>query len=182
MVFAAISDLLTMTISNRVSIALVVLFVGMAFACGLSATEIAWHLACGALTLVLTFFLFARGWIGGGDAKLAAATAIWLGFEHIGDYAFSASVLGACLALTFSGSENGPCQASSRHANGSPICWIPPPAFRMASPSPAPAFCFIPAPRSGLARPTRSGSANPSRGLDASAPRSDFPPFPGALA
>jgi prepilin peptidase CpaA len=36
MVFAAISDLLTMTISNRVSIALAVLFVGMAFACGLS--------------------------------------------------------------------------------------------------------------------------------------------------
>jgi prepilin peptidase CpaA len=47
MVFAAISDLLTMTISNRVSIALAVLFVGMAFACGLSAAEIAGHLACG---------------------------------------------------------------------------------------------------------------------------------------
>jgi prepilin peptidase CpaA len=99
MVFAAISDLLTMTISNRVSIALAVLFVGMAFACGLSAAEIAWHLACGALMLVLTFFMFARGWIGGGDAKLAAATAIWLGFDHIGDYAFSTSVLGALLTL-----------------------------------------------------------------------------------
>jgi Flp pilus assembly protein protease CpaA len=79
MVFAAISDLLTMTISNRVSIALAVLFVGMAFACGLSPAEIAWHLACGALMLVLTFFIFARGWIGGGDSKLAAATAIWIG-------------------------------------------------------------------------------------------------------
>jgi prepilin peptidase CpaA len=87
MIFAALSDLLTMTISNRVSIALAVLFLIMAFACGLSAADIFWHLACGAAMLVLTFIMFARGWIGGGDAKLAAATAIWLGFEHLGDYA-----------------------------------------------------------------------------------------------
>jgi prepilin peptidase CpaA len=53
--------------------------------------------------LVLTFFMFARGWIGGGDAKLAAATAIWLRFDHLGDYAFSASVLGALLTLAMLG-------------------------------------------------------------------------------
>jgi prepilin peptidase CpaA len=108
MVFAAISDLLTMTISNRVSIALAVLFVVMAFACRLPVVEILLHLACGALMLVLTFFLFARGWIGGGDAKLAPATAIWLGFDHIGDYAFSASVLGGLLALIIIGLRKWP--------------------------------------------------------------------------
>jgi prepilin peptidase CpaA len=100
MAFAAISDLLTMTISNRVSIALAVLFIAMAFACGLPATEILWHLACGAAMLVFAFGLFARGWIGGGDAKLAAATAIWLGFDHLGDYALSASVLGGLLSVS----------------------------------------------------------------------------------
>jgi len=99
MVFAAVSDLLTLTISNRISIALVVLFIPMAFACGLPATEILWHLACGAAMLIFTFGLFARGWIGGGDAKLAAATAIWLGFDHLGDYALSASALGGLLTL-----------------------------------------------------------------------------------
>jgi prepilin peptidase CpaA len=97
MVLAAISDLLTLTISNRISIALAVLFIAMAFACGLPATEILWHLACGAAMLVLSFGLFARGWIGGGDAKLAAATAIWLGFDHLGDYALSARALGGLL-------------------------------------------------------------------------------------
>src|ERR1700737_4770270 len=86
MVFAAISDLLTLTISNRISIALAVLFIAMAFACRLPATEILWHLACGGAMLIFGFGLFARGWIGGGDAKLAAATAIWLGFDHLGDY------------------------------------------------------------------------------------------------
>jgi prepilin peptidase CpaA len=97
MVFAAISDLLTMTISNRVSIALAVLFIALAFACGLPATQILWHLTCGAAMLVFTFGLFTRGWIGGGDAKLAAAIAIWLGFDHLGDYALLASLLGGVL-------------------------------------------------------------------------------------
>ena len=100
MVFAAISDLLTMTISNRISIALAILFVALAFARGLPATEILWHLACGAAMLVFAFGMFARGWIGGGDAKLAAATAIWLGFDHLGDYALSASALGGLLTVS----------------------------------------------------------------------------------
>ncbi|MGQ0446570.1 MAG: A24 family peptidase [Beijerinckiaceae bacterium] len=100
MVFAAVSDLLTMTISNRISIALAVLFIAMAFACGLPATQILRHLACGAAMLVFAFGLFAMGWIGGGDAKLAAATAIWLGFDHLGDYALSASLIGGVLTLS----------------------------------------------------------------------------------
>jgi prepilin peptidase CpaA len=111
MVFAAVSDLLTMTISNRLSITLAFLFIIMAFACGLPATEIFWHLACGAAMLVLTCGMFARGWIGGGDAKLAAATAIWLGFDHVGDYALSASVLGGLLTLLIIGIRKWPLPA-----------------------------------------------------------------------
>ena len=99
MVFAAFSDLLTMTISNRVSIALAILFIGLAVASGLTVAEITWHFASGALILALGFGLFALGWIGGGDAKLAAATAIWLGFDHLGEYALVASLLGGVLAL-----------------------------------------------------------------------------------
>jgi prepilin peptidase CpaA len=118
MVFAAISDLLTMTISNRVSIALAFLFVVMAFACGLSAVEIFWHLACGAAMLVVTFGMFARGWIGGGDAKLAAATAIWLSFDHVGDYALSASVLGGLLTLAIIGLRNWPLPGGRRASLG----------------------------------------------------------------
>ncbi len=108
MVYAAISDLLTLTISNRISAALVLLFVVMAFACGLPVREILWHLGCGAAVLVVAFFLFARGWIGGGDAKLAAATAIWLGFDHLGDYALSASILGGLLTVSIIGLRKWP--------------------------------------------------------------------------
>jgi prepilin peptidase CpaA len=45
MVFAAFSDLLTMTISNRVPIALTFLFIALAIASGLTTAEISRHLA-----------------------------------------------------------------------------------------------------------------------------------------
>ena len=99
MVFAAISDLFTMTISNRISIALVVIFLALAGLAGLSGQTIAIHMACGGGVLVLTFALFAFGWIGGGDAKLAAATAIWMGVDHLADYGVYASLLGGALTL-----------------------------------------------------------------------------------
>lgn len=99
MMFAALSDLFTMTISNRVSIALVLIFLPFAFVVGLPAAEIGWHLACGAGVLVLTFWMFAMGWVGGGDAKLAAATALWIGWAHVADYGLISAVLGGMLTL-----------------------------------------------------------------------------------
>ncbi len=100
MAYAAASDLLTMTISNRVSIALVAGFIAMACASGMPLPVIlSVHIACGAAVLVLTFLLFAFGWIGGGDAKLAAATAVWLGWPNLFDYGLQASILGAVLTL-----------------------------------------------------------------------------------
>lgn len=100
MAYAAMSDLLTMTISNRVSIALVLGFLAMAWASGMPAGVLLEnHLACGAAMLVLTFALFSFGWIGGGDAKLAASTAVWLGWANLFDYGLAASVLGAGLTL-----------------------------------------------------------------------------------
>ena len=49
--------------------------------------------------LVVAFVFFARGWIGGGDAKLAAATALWLGFDHLLAYLLYASLFGGLLTL-----------------------------------------------------------------------------------
>ncbi len=100
MAYAAASDLLTMTISNLVSIVLVAGFAILALASGMPLeTLLAGHLACGAAVLVLTFTFFAFGWIGGGDAKLAAATAVWLGWGTLYEYGLLASVLGAALTM-----------------------------------------------------------------------------------
>ena len=99
MAFAAISDLFTMTISNRISIALVVIFVPLAYCSGIAPAEIGIHLACGAGVLILTFAMFAFGWIGGGDAKLAASTAVWVGWSPLADYGLEATLLGGGLTL-----------------------------------------------------------------------------------
>jgi prepilin peptidase CpaA len=97
--FAASSDLFTMTIPNKVSLALLAGFFAAALMTGMSAAEIASHTGAGAFVLLAAFGLFARGLIGGGDAKLAAATALWLGFDQLAAYLFDACILGGMLAL-----------------------------------------------------------------------------------
>lgn len=100
MAFAAMSDILTMTIANRISLLLVIGFVILAALAGMPPRTIGLdHLACGAAVLLLTFTLFAFGWIGGGDAKLAAATAVWIGWSNLSDYGLLASALGAVLTI-----------------------------------------------------------------------------------
>lgn len=99
MAFAASSDLLTMTISNRLSAVLAAGFFLLALVTGMSLHAFGMHLAAGALVLVIAFGFFTQGWIGGGDAKLAAATALWFGFDHLFDYLVYASLFGGVLTL-----------------------------------------------------------------------------------
>jgi len=99
MALAASSDLLTMTISNRVSLILIGGFLALALVSGMSAADLLSHVAAGALILVIAYVCFLRGWIGGGDAKLAAATALWFGFDHLLDYLFYASLIGGGMTL-----------------------------------------------------------------------------------
>src|ERR1043165_6964708 len=81
MAFAAWSDLFTMTISNRISLILVGAFFVLALWSGMPFHAIGLHGAAALAVLVVTFTFFVCGWIGGGDAKLAAATALWLAFD-----------------------------------------------------------------------------------------------------
>src|SRR5947209_1937894 len=99
MAFAASSDLLTMTISNRVSAILVGSFFVLAIATGMSASDVLSHAGAAGLVLVIGFGCFIRGWIGGGDAKLATATALWLGFDYLASYLIYASLFGGVLTL-----------------------------------------------------------------------------------
>lgn len=99
MAFAAASDLFTMTISNRVSLLLIAGFFVLALLTGMPLATIAMHLGAGLSVLVVAFGCFAFGWIGGGDAKVAAAAALWFGFDHLMPYLVYASLFGG--ALTF---------------------------------------------------------------------------------
>jgi prepilin peptidase CpaA len=99
MAFAASSDLLTMTISNRISLALIAGFFVLALIVGMSPTTIMMHVGAGVLVLSVAFVFFTQGWIGGGDAKLTAATALWFGFDHLMPYLIYAALLGGLLTV-----------------------------------------------------------------------------------
>ena len=99
MAFAAASDLLTMTISNRVSLALAAGFLALALGSGMGLFDILSHVGAGAAILAVAFACFAMGWVGGGDAKVAAAAALWFGFAHLLNYLIYASLFGGALTL-----------------------------------------------------------------------------------
>ena len=106
--YAAANDLLTMLIPNRVSLLLIAGFAAVAASGILTLPEIGAHVAAGAIVLVATFALFALGVIGGGDAKLAAATSLWLGLDHLMDYLLIAAVAGGALTLALLAARSHP--------------------------------------------------------------------------
>lgn len=97
--YAAATDLFRMTISNRVCLLLAGSFFMLAIAIGMPWPMLGMHVGASLLTLVIFFGFFAAGWMGGGDAKLAAATALWLGFEPLVLYLALASFLGGMLTI-----------------------------------------------------------------------------------
>lgn len=100
MAFAAASDFVSMTISNRLQIMLIMLFCAVALMAGFPLARMGFHFLAFGLMLAVSFFCFARGWIGGGDAKLAACTALWFGFTpELYTYLLVSACLGGVLTL-----------------------------------------------------------------------------------
>lgn len=99
MAYAAASDLVSMTISNRVSLFLIATFAILVPMTGLPLSEIGMHLAAAAAVLAFAFFCFSRGWIGGGDAKIAAVAALWLGWDHTLEFIGLSAAFGGLLTL-----------------------------------------------------------------------------------
>ena len=99
MVYAAVSDFMTMTIPNRISLALLAGFFAFAILTGMSFEDFGFHLLTGLAVLAVSIFMFWMGWLGGGDAKLLTAAALWLGHEMLFEYILIVTLLGGALAL-----------------------------------------------------------------------------------
>ncbi|HLI65846.1 MAG TPA: prepilin peptidase [Caulobacteraceae bacterium] len=98
-VVAALTDLASFTIPNRLNIALAVAYPIAALALGRPFAEIGVGLGVGAVALLIAVGLFAGGWIGGGDAKLFAAAALWLGWPAALSFLMVTALAGGGLAL-----------------------------------------------------------------------------------
>jgi prepilin peptidase CpaA len=97
---AAIWDLASFTIPNYLSLALAALFGVFALATGFPAMAAGLHLLAGLIALAIGFTMFALNYIGGGDAKLFAGIALWLGPHDLAAYSLIATMLGGVLTLT----------------------------------------------------------------------------------
>ena len=99
MFFGALWDLTTMTIPNRLTIALAAAFLLLAPLAGLSLQQMGLHVAAGLAVLVVSMALFGMGWIGGGDAKFVAVIALWIGWNDLLAYLLIAALAGGALTL-----------------------------------------------------------------------------------
>jgi len=112
MALSASMDLLTFTIPNRLCVALALGYVVFAALLGVPAVDILLNVSCALAILAMTFVMFSLGWLGGGDAKLAAATAAWLGWAAILDYGVAAALFGGILTLILLGARMAPLPAA----------------------------------------------------------------------
>ena len=94
-------DLASFTIPNFIQAGLILSFIAFALAAGFPLPVAADHLLAGFIGLAAGFTLFSLGYIGGGDAKLFACIALWLGVHDLLLYTLIASILGGGLTLGF---------------------------------------------------------------------------------
>lgn len=97
--YAAASDIMTMTIPNRLMLALIAGFVVVVPVAGLDLQAVLLHVGAGAVVLACGFVLFTFGWIGGGDAKFAAVVALWLGWSYTLEFVVTSAIFGGLLTL-----------------------------------------------------------------------------------
>ncbi|WP_269515386.1 A24 family peptidase [Brevundimonas subvibrioides] len=98
-IVAGLSDLTTMKIPNWISGLLILGFFPSAFAVGLSPTEVGVNVAVAVGALLAGMGLFAGRIIGGGDAKLMAATCLWLGLGGAGMFLLYTGLFGGLLCM-----------------------------------------------------------------------------------
>lgn len=99
MLAAAWSDMAGYRIPNWIPAALIALWPLAAFALGLSWGQIGLSLATFAGVLAIGMALWAPGFIGGGDAKLIAAAALWFGWPGVLSFLLWCVLCGGVLAL-----------------------------------------------------------------------------------
>jgi prepilin peptidase CpaA len=106
--FAAAMDLITMRIPNRLSGLMALAFFPLALLAGMNTADLLNHVGAGLLMLLVGMLLFIPGWFGGGDAKLMAAIALWIGPDNLFPYIFYVALAGGAIAAAFCSARSVP--------------------------------------------------------------------------
>jgi len=99
LVMAGVSDYASLRIPNWLTGLFAALFLPAALLVG---HDVDWlsHLEAGCAVLVATFALFACRIVGGGDAKLLAATALWVGLGNLAPFLVLTALAGGIFAVS----------------------------------------------------------------------------------
>lgn len=98
-IVAAMKDVTTFTIPNWISVALVVAFYPVALLLHAPMALIGTCTLVGLGALLIGMGMFAFNWIGGGDAKVLAASALWIGWPAVLPFVLATAVAGGALVL-----------------------------------------------------------------------------------
>lgn len=98
-IIAGLKDLTSMTIPNWISVGIIAGFLPAAFAVGLPWTTMLVHVGVAFAALLIGMGMFALRWLGGGDAKLMAATTLWLGLSGSLHFIFWTALVGGVFGL-----------------------------------------------------------------------------------
>lgn len=99
LIIAALNDIYEFKIPNWVSIVLFAAYVVAGLGLGAGGAVLIEGLLLGCAALAVGFALFALRIIGGGDAKLLAASAPWIGLSALGSFMVNVALAGAALAV-----------------------------------------------------------------------------------
>jgi prepilin peptidase CpaA len=101
-IVAALKDATSYLIPNWISLALVAAFAPAAITAWVAQVPLSVLAVCvgvGFAALLAGMAMFAFGWIGGGDAKLMAASALWLGLGGLAPFLLWTTISGGGLAM-----------------------------------------------------------------------------------
>lgn len=99
MLYVTVSDLRNKRIPNWVILVLAVAYVPLALAAGYKPMDMVINTGVACIVFAVGLFCFARGWIGGGDVKLAAVSVLWLGASLAVPYVLLTAVFGALFTI-----------------------------------------------------------------------------------
>jgi prepilin peptidase CpaA len=103
---AGIHDLLTMKVPNKICLALMLVFIPAAWMAGLTAQEALTHVGIAFAALLVGFVAFHFSWMGGGDGKLLAAGALWIGPSVLLEAFIAISFIGGAMAFAIAAAKN----------------------------------------------------------------------------
>lgn len=99
LIIAALNDIYEFKIPNWVSVVLFTAYFAAGFGLGAGADVVVEGALLACAALVAGFALYALRIVGGGDAKLLAAAAPWIGFSALAPFLVNVALAGAALAV-----------------------------------------------------------------------------------